>query len=260
MTKPKILICADPTDLPAAHRMKASFEKENARVTIIENYDGCMLALRQDNKMLDGMLKAPAAVVLMGTNDRGATLNEVSFRAKLLEKAMEHHTPILGIDYGMNEIVHACHGTFAKGMQEASEVVTVKGTKFAALCKRFDPMSIDNNSSPSTTHPISVRHAVSVKSPGQDLRAAAHAPGHVIEAVEANPQHRPDHFILGMQFSPEKLDAPIMEAITKRLVKEAAKPHAIEHSAAKNRVPPEPPRIHTARIFTPDGEETVQTR
>ncbi len=125
----------------------------------------------------------------------------------LLQDAHNMRKPLLGICYGVQSLNVWRTGTLVQHLETginhaagkkvpvAHDIEVAPGTRLASILglnKDFDPRSIPVNSS----------HHQSVDKPGDGLRIVARSPKDaVVEAIEGS---TPDHFVLGVQWHPER--------------------------------------------------------
>ncbi|MCE2927470.1 MAG: gamma-glutamyl-gamma-aminobutyrate hydrolase family protein [Rickettsiales bacterium] len=325
MKPPKILICADPANKESAGRMALKLQEKGAEFKILENYDQCMFTGRLREQSVSDLLEKYDGLVVMGNDaadvapeSYGARMhprtanewhntsnkNRAIFESKLIKNALDLKMPIFGICGGMQRINTVCGGTLRQHIPDvignnshsqescgippqepAHDIITVTGTKFAAMNKAFDPSCITPDPAASTKHAVNSRHHQCVDKIGTGLRVAAYAeephPQHqqkirITEAIEADPHGRyKDQFILGVQFHPELMaDQRMNEAIAARLKKEAESYH--HRKERKERSPHKftsivpqngsshangfsPAGSHQLRVFDPDEKGGVGT-
>jgi putative glutamine amidotransferase len=122
----------------------------------------------------------------------------------MLQDAFNLHKPILGICHGAQGLNVWCNGSLVQhlttgvnhspGRQvaEAHPVHLAEGSRLVGILPSSEPAEPKVNSS----------HHQAVRVAGDNLRVVATSPGDgVIEAVELN---SPDHFVLGVQWHPER--------------------------------------------------------
>ncbi len=117
--------------------------------------------------------------------------------------------PVLGICHGCQAINVALGGTLIQDIPDSIESSvqhrTTSDTGEYAHEVAVELGSILNTSGPETTHSVNSAHhqVVEVVAPG--LKATGHALDGIIEIIESVDSHR--HFILGLQWHPERLAA-----------------------------------------------------
>lgn len=158
-----------------------------------------------------------------------ADLKRDAVDALLLDDAYKSRKPVLGICYGLQILNVYRTGTLLQHIESplnhaigrkarlAHDVEIEAGSKLGKI--------IRNGSDGAITIPVNSSHHQSAESPGQGLRVAARSPQDgVIEALEST---SPDHFVLAVQWHPERTveDDEPSRAIFRALV-EAAKQKA----------------------------------
>jgi putative glutamine amidotransferase len=146
-----------------------------------------------------------------GVEFDAAPPDQLAFDAALIQAALERGTPFLGICWGMQLLAHALGGSLhhhlpvdvpsarphkasAGDLEHGLRVET--GTRLAGL------LGPDANR-------VNSRHHQAVTDPGPALRVSARADDGVIEALE-----RPGApFCVGVQWHPERMDAPHRSAL-----------------------------------------------
>lgn len=149
----------------------------------------------------------------------------------LLQDAYNMRKPILGICYGMQTLNVYRSGTLVQDIESpidhtagrmvpiAHEVEIDPGSKLAEI------LSLNNISTKSLTLPVNSSHHQSASVIGDGLRAVARSPKDgVIEAVEGT---SPDHFVLAVQWHPERgfEQDPPSQAIFKTFIEAARAKH-----------------------------------
>jgi putative glutamine amidotransferase len=122
----------------------------------------------------------------------------------LLQDAFNLHKPILAICHGTQGLNVWCNGSLIQDLKtavnhrpgrevvEAHPVRVDAASKLASLLPPGGPVEPQVNSS----------HHQAIRVPGDNLRVVATSPGDgVIEAVELD---SPEHFVLGVQWHPER--------------------------------------------------------
>jgi putative glutamine amidotransferase len=227
--KPVIGIEADVVVDPVTGAKKATVDQHY--VAAVKAAGGTPLVLSPFEETAEGALAKIDAVVLTGGADVPPALYgeeslthaptvdpaRLAFGRGLVKLALERGVPILGICYGdqllnvvrggkllqdiptsvPNAEPHRANGTFSE-----HEITTEPGTRLAASLG--EKLHVNSN------------HHESVIEPGRGLHVAARAPDGVVEAVESDD---PAHFILGVQWHPERMgDGPAGAGIFKSLV------------------------------------------
>jgi putative glutamine amidotransferase len=154
----------------------------------------------------------------------------------LLQEAFSLHKPIFAICYGVQALNVWLNGSLIQhlatsvdhdpgdGLLEAHPVRVNSGSRLAAMIPRDYPAQPPVNSS----------HHQAIKVTGDGLRVTAVSPAdNVIEAVELD---SPQHFVLGVQWHPERTytSSAFSRALFAAFVQAAAvwQPRRIEESAA----------------------------
>ena len=155
----------------------------------------------------------------------------------MLQDAFSLHKPILGICHGAQNLNVWLNGTLIQDIQtqvnhrpgrtvvNAHPVQVTPGSRLAGLLHGVDPAETQVNSS----------HHQAVKRPGDKLLVSAISPADgVIEAVELD---SPDHFVLGVQWHPERTytEKALSRAIFAAFVQAASvwQPRAVAADAAR---------------------------
>jgi putative glutamine amidotransferase len=159
----------------------------------------------------------------------------------LLQDAYRKRKPVLGICYGLQSLNVYRMGTLLQDISQQipPEKQTVNheaGRKVAvAHTVEVDPRSrlskvLESTSGPGMAIPVNSSHHQAAATPGDGLRVAAHCPQDgIIEALEGT---SPDHFVLAVQWHPERsLEDERSRAIFRALV-EAARAKPIGESEA----------------------------
>ena len=150
--------------------------------------------------------------------------DETDFR--LLEHAFRERKPVLGICFGMQSLNVYLGGSLVQHIpasvsssiehndpQTQHQVLVEPGSRIAAW------MATDNAASRKPQ--VNSTHHQAIDKPGMGLRIAAVAPDGIVEAVEGN---FPDHFVIAVQWHPERIwrDEPLSARLFTELVKAAA--------------------------------------
>jgi putative glutamine amidotransferase len=143
----------------------------------------------------------------------------------LLKEAFKNRKPILGICYGLQALNVFCRGTLVQHLEtgidhtdkekkEAHRVLIQPGSHFAKILSTAP----GNGSAPEIG--VNSSHHQAAETVGEGLRAVARSqPDGVIEALEGT---SPDHFVLAVQWHPERsLDEQPSQAIFGALVEAA---------------------------------------
>jgi putative glutamine amidotransferase len=141
----------------------------------------------------------------------------------LVDHAFEHHKPVLGICYGLQSLNVQRRGTLLQHID--SEVNHAAGRKIAvAHTVEIDPDSrLAALVNPAQVIAVNSSHHQSAEKPGDGLRIIARSPDDgIIEALEGT---SPDHFVLAVQWHPERSvdDDEASRAIFRALVEAAGK-------------------------------------
>jgi putative glutamine amidotransferase len=127
----------------------------------------------------------------------------------LLDHAYQHRKPVLGICYGLQSLNVHRRGTLVQHIEspinheagravpQAHEVEIEPGSRLGEIVGLTKPVPIPVNSS----------HHQSADAIGEGLRVVAHSPADgIVEAIEGT---SPDHFVLAVQWHPERsVDEP----------------------------------------------------
>jgi putative glutamine amidotransferase len=144
----------------------------------------------------------------------------------LLQDAHNMRKPVLGICYGLQSLNVYRSGTLQQHIESAIDHTARDKTHSV----RVDAMSrlahLLGNALPGGAEPqieVNTSHHQAAASVGDGLRVAAKAPDGVIEALEGA---APDHFVLAVQWHPERsLEEPASQVIFRALVEAARARH-----------------------------------
>jgi putative glutamine amidotransferase len=153
----------------------------------------------------------------------------------LLDDAYKSRKPVLGICYGLQSLNVYRKGTLIQDIDDflppEKNVVNHEagGRVEVAHAVNVEPGSLlavitgnDNHRPPEV--PVNSSHHQSVERAGDGLRVVARCPEDgIIEALEGT---EPGHFVLAVQWHPERSEDPPSLAIFRALVVEAARKHA----------------------------------
>lgn len=145
----------------------------------------------------------------------------------LLQDAFNLHKPILAVCYGIQSLNVWCNGTLIQDL--AAEGKTKVNHQPGRTIDEAHPVEIAPNSrlaalAPSTAA-VNSSHHQAIAIPGDNLKITAVSPEDgVIEALELND---PGHFVLGVQWHPERTlaSSPVSRALFATLAHEAAAWH-----------------------------------
>jgi putative glutamine amidotransferase len=164
--------------------------------------------LRETAQELDGLIVPGGPAVTIGlVGDLPPDLPDVALTRSradttLLEAILEAHRPVLGICYGMQLINAVAGGTIYADVQRQVEGTMPHSEKRGA---RDHPLAVAPGSVLSRTlqpgQTVNTYHIQAIAEVGEGLRATAHAPDGIIEAVESE-----DGMVVGVQFHPEKME------------------------------------------------------
>lgn len=147
----------------------------------------------------------------------------------LLEAWLPTGKPLVGICYGMQLINAAYGGTIyadAERQHPGAHVhsekrgATTHSVRIEQTSSLFNILNVSNTT-------VNSRHVQAIATLGPGLRASAVAPDGIIEAIEDE-----SGTVLGLQFHPERMDAP-MHRIFRFLVRQA------QHDPVLNRLLPQ---------------------
>jgi putative glutamine amidotransferase len=142
----------------------------------------------------------------------------------LLDIAFSMRKPVLAICYGVQSLNVFLGGNLVQDISE--EVPDALDHVQHGKEQRFHAVHIEDRSilarlAGSFSATVNTSHHQAVGRPARGLRATASAPDRVIEAVEladAAPGSGPPHWVLGVQWHPERLTDPLSLAIFKEFV------------------------------------------
>ncbi len=185
---------------------------------------------------LDPQAYGEARIPACGDPDPGrAAVDEL-----LLQDAFNLHKPILGICYGVQALNVWRNGSLLQDLEAAgkTEVNHRPGREvIEAHPVAIEPGSILASLAPGAAPIVQVNssHHQALHIPGDNLRVTAVCPTDgVIEAVELD---SPDHFVLGVQWHPERTYAvsPFSRAIFAAFLRAASQwqPRAVEESVSQ---------------------------
>ena len=148
-----------------------------------------------------------------------AARDETDFQ--VLERAFREKKPVLGICFGMQSLNVYLGGTLIqhipasilnalqhKDPQARHRIVIEPGSQIAAWAAGEKEAQVNST------------HHQAIERPGRGLRVVAQAPDGVIEAVEGG---FPDHFVVGVQWHPERIwkDEPLSARLFAELIQAA---------------------------------------
>jgi putative glutamine amidotransferase len=156
----------------------------------------------------------------------------------LLDHAAATRKPVLGICFGIQSLNVWAGGTLVQDLtpvpvnHSAGSSVAIAHTALIARHTLLGEIlsgteAVDDPSSAFLRLPINTSHHQSVASPGDDLRIVARSPEDgVVEAVELPFEGPHPHFLLGVQWHPERSYdiSAASRALFARLIAEARKP------------------------------------
>ncbi|MBI3934977.1 MAG: gamma-glutamyl-gamma-aminobutyrate hydrolase family protein [Acidobacteria bacterium] len=141
---------------------------------------------------------------------------------QVLEQAFRQKKPVLGICYGMQSLNVYLGGSLVQHIP-----TSVSGAINHDDPAAHHPILLEPGSHFSgwlggaTQVPVNSTHHQAIDKPGLGLRVVAVAPDGIVEAVESS---FPDHFVLAVQWHPERIwkDEPLSARLFKELVHAAA--------------------------------------
>jgi putative glutamine amidotransferase len=144
----------------------------------------------------------------------------------LLDDAHKRRKPLLGICYGLQSLNVHRRGTLQQHIESSIDHANRDNTHVV----RVEPTSLLAHFLGSALPPedesaiaVNTSHHQAVATVGEGLRIAAKAPDGVIEALEGT---SPEHFVLAVQWHPERsLNEPASQAIFRALVEAARARH-----------------------------------
>jgi putative glutamine amidotransferase len=147
----------------------------------------------------------------------------------LLRDAFQARKPVLGICYGLQILNVHCRGTLVQHIEsavnhEAGRAVPIAHTVQIDSDSRLAEV-VSDSASPLDRVPVNSSHHQSVDKVGKGLRIVARCPEDaIVEAVEGT---SPDHFVLAVQWHPERSvdNDSISRAIFEALVNAARAHH-----------------------------------
>jgi putative glutamine amidotransferase len=141
---------------------------------------------------------------------------QIDFDTRLVSSALARGLPVLGICYGMQLLAlrggGSLHHHLPLDLPNAAPHQLLEATGRHALT--IEPGSRLETILGNEPAAVNSLHHQAVCSPGSDLRICARSPDGVVEAIES----KGDHFVLGVQWHPEKLDGEARLALFRALV------------------------------------------
>lgn len=145
----------------------------------------------------------------------------------LLQDAFNMRKPLLGICYGVQSlnvwrtgtlVQHVENHALSKGFRKTHSVVVEPGSLLAEIVAPAWGARLPLRGR------INSSHHQAVQRPGDGLRIVAVSDGEVVEAVEGT---APDHFVLGVQWHPERTadSDPASQAIFEAFIRAARERH-----------------------------------
>lgn len=147
----------------------------------------------------------------------------------LLEDAYQQRKPVLGICYGLQMLNVYRKGSLVQHIEspinhEAGRKVPIAHTVDVASDSKLADV-VRGAGAPLRQLPVNSSHHQSVDALGEGLRVGAHSPSDgIVEAIEGT---SPDHFVLAVQWHPERSveDDPASRAIFTALINAARARH-----------------------------------
>lgn len=142
---------------------------------------------------------------------------------RVLEQAFQEKKPVLGICFGMQSLNVYLQGTLIQHIPDR-----ISGALDHKNRQLRHPVLLEPNcliaewSGGPKEVLVNSTHHQAVDQPGKGLRVVARAPDGVVEAVEGN---FPAHFVIGVQWHPERIwkEEPLSARLFKELVRAASK-------------------------------------
>ena len=135
---------------------------------------------------------------------------------RVMASAFTEHKPVLGICYGMQLLNVFLEGTLIQHIPDALQGALEHQDRSARHVVQWEPESrIGEWAAGLGAVEVNSTHHQAIQQPGLGLRVAARAPDGIIEAVEGE---FADHFVLGVQWHPERIWKE--EAVSRRIFEE----------------------------------------
>lgn len=155
--------------------------------------------------------------------------DQLGFDQSLLEKARRRHLPILGICYGMQLMARSKGGRLEPHLPSSGDDVLLHRLPPEGRHSiEIEPESRLARILEARAPEVNSLHHQAVISPGAEMRAVAHSPDGVIEAIEARSATAADgsrgeseNWEIGVQWHPEKMDDVTSERLFRALVEAA---------------------------------------
>src|SRR3990172_3577645 len=146
---------------------------------------------------------------------------------QVLEQAFREKKPVLGICYGMQSLNVYLGGALVQHIPASVSSALEHNAPEAQHAVMIEPGSrMAAWSEGATQVQVNSSHHQGVDKPGLGLRVAAVAPDGVVEAMEGN---FPDHFVVAVQWHPERIWRT--ERLSARLFKELVHAAAVRRNA-----------------------------